>query len=366
MLKRIKEKLLLKKKSTPPFSRDMEIIGVFNPAAVRYKDEVILLARVVHASTKLDKEKYCCLRSYRGDDEKVRFEEFWANKAGSEDHYSVVDEDGYARLKFISHLEIVRLSKDGYELKSIKKHEQLFGLEEYEEWGIEDPRITKIDDIFYITYVAVSRKMGIVTCLMRTRDFQDFERLGIIFPASNKDVVIFPEQKKGKYLALHRPTLAMKTRNYAILGASSTDLIHWGAHEFVMECSSDKKHFDSLRLGAGCPPIKTEKGWLHIFHGVMAVDKERPNPGLYQGGAFITSFEKPFQVTLRCEEPVLRVEKDYEKSGYVDRVVFPTGVVRDLENPDHLHIYYGCADENIAVVTLSVTEIMETCKPVLL
>jgi predicted GH43/DUF377 family glycosyl hydrolase len=233
----------------------------------------------------------------------------------------------------------------------------------YEEWGVEDPRITKIDDTYWISYVGVSREMSIVTCLMSTRDFCTFERHGIIFPPSNKDVVFFPEKINNKFYALHRPSLSMHTRNYAILGASSPDFVHWGQHQFVMECSADKNRFDSHRLGAGVPPIRTRLGWLHIYHGVQADEKNPGEPGIYRGGAFLTAGDEPFRVIGRCKNPILEVTQDYEKKGYVDQVVFPTGAVTDLHNPDLLHIYYGCADENIAVTTLSTEEILSEIKP---
>jgi predicted GH43/DUF377 family glycosyl hydrolase len=361
MIQRIKEKLLMTLESVKPYSKDMKIIGVFNPGVVRCGDEIIMLARVVHASTKpqTDKELYC-LRTYENEKKEVEFEHFPARVTDR----GTLGEDGWNKLQFVSHLEIVRFSSDGYTIKSIEKHPQLFGINDYEEYGVEDCRITEIEGSYFITYVGVSRKGGICTCLMKTDDFKNFERLGIIFCASNKDVVLFPEKINGKYYALHRPTLQMKTRNYAIMGASSPDLIHWGQHEYVLECSSNEDDFDSLRLGAGIPPIKTDKGWLHIYHGVQKHKDNIPGPGVYRGGAFLTDLSEPLKIIAQCKEPILDVVHDYEKKGYVGHVVFPTGAVRDLENKDHLHIYYGCADENIAVATLSINDILNSCQPV--
>lgn len=364
MLKRLKEKLLLSTDSILPTSPDVEIIGVFNPGVERMGDEVIMLARVVQASLKKDDARYCCLRSRPGRDGSPCLEEFWCRRAGSPDQFGVIDKHGYSHLKFISHLEIVRLSGDGYTVKSITRLSELFGVEEYEEWGVEDPRITRIGEKYLITYVGISREMSIVTCLMETTDFKTFHRHGIIFPPSNKDVVIYPERIGEDYLVLHRPTLIMKTRNYAILGARSKDLVHWGRHEFVMEASADQALFDSHRIGAGVPPIKTGVGWLHIYHGVRNEDPVCCPSGVYRAGAFITALDQPFRVIARCPHSIMEVEKDYEKSGYVDRVVFPTGAIQDRNNSDHLHVYYGCADQSIAVVTLSLSEIIKSCQPV--
>lgn len=361
MIKRIKEKLLLTPGDISPCQKDLKVIGVFNPGAIRCKDEIILLIRVAQASLREAKHpEIYCLRSFLGDHKDVSFEHFKTRIT----ERGTIGDDGFNKLQFVSHLEIVRLSSDGYTVKSIEKHPSLFGVTELDEYGVEDCRITEIEGTFWITYVGVSRKGGICTCLMMTRDFKEFERKGIIFHASNKDAVLFPEKINNKYFALHRPSLQMRTRNYAIMGASSPDLIHWGCHEYVMESSENPDHFDSLRLGAGVPPIKTPEGWLHIYHGVEAHKKGIEGPGIYRGGAFMTALDQPLKVIGRCKEPILEVVHDYEVKGYVGHVVFPTGAVRDKDNPDHLHIYYGCADENIAVATLSVKEIIKSCLPV--
>src|SRR5439155_3619406 len=110
--------------------------------------------------------------------------------------------DNLVRLNFISHLRVAR-SKDGHSIDSADG--AIFGpANQYEEFGVEDPRITRIGDTFYITYVAVSRH-GVATALASTRDFKSFQRHGIIFSPENKDVVLFPEKISGTYHALHRP-----------------------------------------------------------------------------------------------------------------------------------------------------------------
>ncbi len=116
---------------------------------------------------------------------------------------------GLKRLRFFSYLKVLR-SRDG------KTFDDLDGIDllpenEYEEYGVEDPRITRIGDTFYITYVAVSRH-GVSTALMSTTDFQHFERHGIIFCPENKDVLLFPEQVNGNYVAMHRPVTSIRFR----------------------------------------------------------------------------------------------------------------------------------------------------------
>ena len=112
---------------------------------------------------------------------------------------------GLLRLTSTSHLRVVR-SRDGRSVDAVAP-EILGPVDAMEEYGIEDPRITLINDHFYITYVAVSRH-GAATALASTGDFRSFKRHNIIFCPENKDVVLFPEQIGGRYFALHRPTVA--------------------------------------------------------------------------------------------------------------------------------------------------------------
>src|SRR5258708_37360122 len=137
--------------------------------------------------------------------------------------------DTLVRLNFISHLCVVR-SRDGRRIDSIEPT-CLRPENQYEEFGLEDPRITRIGDTFYITYVSVSRH-GVATALASTADFKAFKRHGIVFYPENKDVVLFPEKIGGHYYALHRPNAATRFSKPEMWLASSDDLVHWGQHEF--------------------------------------------------------------------------------------------------------------------------------------
>ena len=236
----------------------------------------------------------------------------------------------------------------------------------WEEYGVEDPRVTKIGDTYWITYVSVSSQMGVATSLMSTKDFREFERHGVIFPCENKDVVLFPEKMQGVYWALHRPVGHIHIRPLAILAASSPDLVHWGAHSYVLGCSAEPggpPGWYSKRIGAGTPPVKTSEGWLSIFHGVR--ERHPGDPiGEYTGGAMLTALDEPAKLLALSEEPFFRAEEEYEVSGYVKNVVFPTGAVTDLEDPDRLHVYYGCADSCVAAATFSMGEILASLERV--
>jgi predicted GH43/DUF377 family glycosyl hydrolase len=133
---------------------------------------------------------------------------------------------------------------------------------EYEKKGIEDPRITKIDDIYYIMYTAVS-PYGPLLALAKTTDFKKFERIALVSEPENKDGVLFPEKINGKYARLDRP-VAGGIANIWI--SYSDDLITWGQSRCVMTVRDD--HWDSWRIGASTQPIKIDDGWLIIYHGV--------------------------------------------------------------------------------------------------
>lgn len=220
--------------------------------------------------------------------------------------------------------------------------------DELEKLGVEDPRITRIDDTYYITYTAASlypcsERQPVLSrgipwrcrvALISTKDFKTYERHGCILPdMDNKDVVIFPEKIKGKYVMLHRTFPNMWI-------AYSEDLLNWHDHKMLMRVQPGA--WDCDRIGAGAPPIKTEYGWLEIYHGV---DHYRN----YRLGVLLLDLEDPSKVIGRSVEPILSPELSYEKVGLVPNVVFTCGVV---EMNDCYYVYYGGADKVIGVATM--------------
>ena len=354
MIRRIENKEILKIKDFEPSDPRFEVIGAFNPGAVRFGDEIILLVRIAEAPIET-REGFLGSPRREGDQYVID----WMKIVNPEncDHRKPLLEQGLRRLAFISHLALVRLDADGYKVKSIEQPKCLYGNHEYEEFGLEDPRITQIGDTYYITYVAVSRKMSVCTCLMSTKDFQKFERLGVIFPWENKDVVLLPEKIKDKFFAFHRPVGVINLRPLAMQTAMSPNLLHWGEHGPFLECR--KTGWDSERIGAGAPPIRTERGWLQVYHGVEKKSGD-DHVGIYRAGIAITSLENPGKLLHRSTIPIMEPEKDFEKIGFVNDVVFPTGIVRDKENIDRVHVYYGAADTSVAVVTFSLQELFES------
>jgi predicted GH43/DUF377 family glycosyl hydrolase len=219
-----------------------------------------------------------------------------------------------------------------------------------EEFGVEDPRITAIDDRYYFTYVAVSRH-GASTALASTNDFRHFERHGIVFCPENKDVVLFPEQIDGQYVALHRPNAATPFCRPEMWVARSPDLIHWGGHGCLHGGGSE---WETGRVGAGTPPVRVADGWLEIYHG----NRRPTHPdavGTYATGVLLLDANDPTKVLKRAAASIFEPTADFERTGFVPDVVFPTGIVA-LENS--FLVYYGAADCCTAVVEFSKEELL--------
>ena len=363
MVERLSSKLLVTPSDFPPTRDDFEVIGVFNPGAARLGDDVVLLVRIAQGCTKKEEGWLFSPRTeVRGGRLHYEIDRLRIGPDDDGDHRKPGLLDGHRRLAFVSHLELIRLAPDGCTVREIVRLDDLFGRTPWEEYGVEDPRITKIGDTYWITYVSVSSQMGVATSLMSTKDFRTFERHGVIFPCENKDVVLFPEKVGGTYWAFHRPVGHISIRPLAILAAASPDLVHWGSHAYVIGCAKSPGWY-SKRIGAGTPPVKTPEGWLSIFHGVRERHPEDPI-GEYTAGAMLTALDEPGRLVALSEEPFFRAEEDYELKGYVANVVFPTGAVTDLDHPDRLHVYYGCADSCVAVATFSVSEILASLRRV--
>jgi predicted GH43/DUF377 family glycosyl hydrolase len=341
-------RLLLGPADLPASRDDFEVVGVFNPAAVRAGDEVVLLVRVAE----------------RPREQRPGFTGLprWDAANGLTTDW-VPDEDlelldprvvwrksmGVIRLTLTSHLRVIRCG-DGRVVQEVTA--TTFRPQgEVEEFGVEDPRITLLDGRYYFTYVAVSRH-GPGTALASTTDFRTFERHGMIFCPENKDVVLFPERLGGSYAALHRPVCGTPFTRPEMWSAMSPDLIHWGSHAPLALSGG---HWQSGRVGAGPPPVRAADGWLVIYHG-----NSRPaNPGevgTYYAGAVLLNGNDPAKVLRRTEYPFFGPLAEFEVQGFVPNVVFPTGLVRDR---DTLLVYYGAADSVTAVVEFSERELLD-------
>ncbi|HET8569836.1 MAG TPA: glycoside hydrolase family 130 protein [Candidatus Limnocylindria bacterium] len=250
----------------------------------------------------------------------------------------------------ISHLRLAR-SRDG-ERFEIDDRPAVAPLTPLEEYGVEDPRATLIDGEWHVTYVSVSR-LGITTSRATTRDFRTFERKGVMFLPDHKDVVLFPERVGGRYVALTRPMPQSFARIFGIWIAFSDDLVSWGEHMPLALPRWDR--WDELRTGASAVPFRTGEGWLELYHGVDRNTR-------YAMGAILLDGDDPRKVLARSPAPILAPEEPFERMGLFNDTVFSCGHV--ALDDDTIRLYYGAADSVVAAADLSVREIVASLEPV--
>lgn len=347
-IKRCKFNPIVTCKDVVPSSRDFEVIGAFNPGAVLYKGEIVLAMRVAerfkdnndgHIKIPVIDGQSAALKTVDLDKEDDRYD--FSDSRVIKEKDSCCD---FVYLTSMSHVRLAR-STDGVNFK-IEDKPFIFPENRYESFGIEDPRITEIDGSYFITYSSVSQ-YGIVTSLAVTSDFKDYKKLGNIFETENKDVVIFPEKINGRYFALNRP-VSKSTGDPVIWISESYDLLHWGNHR-ILACTR-KSHWDSEKIGAGIPPVKTDRGWLELYHGV-------DDQGHYSMGALLLDVNCPSRIIARSEKPLLDPRMDYETGGFFSNVVFPCGAVKKHEK---LYIYYGISDNSIGLAAVALEDILST------
>lgn len=344
MVKRYKENPIISPGQVKPSAEGLKVVGTFNPAATKYGKEIILIMRV--AETCVKKHGFIS----------VPFFDFATGKSKisvlhiPENHPELTLKDtrgvfykGKDYLSSVSHLRLAR-SSDGFNF-SIDEHPFILPQNETESFGVEDARISHIGDDYFINYTVVSGD-GYATFLSKTKDFKKLERLGVIFPPLNKDVVIFEEKTNNKYIALHRPD------NHgfglpSIWYADSPDLIHWGKHKCLLRPKGNK--WEQQKIGAGAPPIKTKHGWLEIYHG-----KGKDN--VYSINLLLLDIDDPSKILAVGKKPFMIPETPYEKKGFYGNVLFTNGHVC---MPDgSIKIYYGASDEHVCVAETSIGELL--------
>jgi predicted GH43/DUF377 family glycosyl hydrolase len=348
MLRRLFNQCLLRPSDLKPSQPHLEVIGAFNPGVVATDEGVVLLVRVAERAAEC-RDGHCPLPRWDAAS-KTTVLDWEHNDALAPVDIRVVrrKREGLVRLNFISHLRVAR-SRNGRTIDSVEET-ALLPANEYEEFGLEDPRITRIGDTFYITYVAVSRH-GAATALASTKDFQSFARHGIIFCPENKDVVLFPEKIGSEYYALHRPNGATPFTRPEMWLATSSDLLRWGRHVPFL---GGNHSWDIGRIGAGAPPIRTAKGWLEIYHGNSRREGDA-DIGAYAGSALLLDLDDPRRI-LGTSGQIFAPETDFERQGFVPNVVFPTGIV---EQGETVLVYYGAADTCTGVVEFSLKELLD-------
>ena len=275
------------------------------------------------------------------------------------------------------------VSRDGYHFERVSD-KPAFGpsLDGPDGGCVEDPRIVKYDDEFYVTYayrpyapgqywkfahdevltpscgtdapMAVRKNLG-NTGLAVTKDFRTFRRLGrLTSPVlDDRDVILFPEKVNGQFVMLHRPKEFVGEK-YGVKYPSiwlkySDDLLDWEDKESHLLLTGIEGSWEE-KIGGSTPPLRTDKGWLMLYHGV-----EHGGLGYYRVGALLLDLENPLHVLARTPQPILEPEADYELSGFYNGCIFPVGnVVVD----GTLFVYYGSADRYVGVATCALDELV--------
>lgn len=256
-------------------------------------------------------------------------------------------------------------SSDGVSFERSKKV-AMSPYEEYEKYGIEDPRLVKLNRFIVLSYVVLSNFATnspiASTALATTTDFENYTRLGVVTSKGldNKDFVLFPRQTNsqsslsmnniGRYLFLHRPSSWVGPRfgvdRPSIWLSEGNDLTNSENHTLLL---TPKQEWEAMKIGMGPPPIKTKNGWLLIYHGKDAL-------GVYRAGAALLNLKNPTLVIGRTKTPILEPVEPYEKRGDVNNVVFPTGTcVLDGK----LFIYYGAADKVCCLATVDLESLLD-------
>lgn len=283
---------------------------VFNPAATIYNGKTLLLVRV-------------------------------EDKRGISHLTLATSEDGFTDWK-IDSIPTLQPEPDNYP---------------EEIWGIEDPRITHLEENneWAITYTAYSQG-GPLVSLATTRNFKEFNKLGPIMPPEDKDAALFPVRFRGKWLLLHRPTPAYSGTGAHIWLSYSPDLKYWGDHQILIKARRGG-WWDANKIGLSPQPLETQEGWLLLYHGV----KRTVNGAIYRLGLALLDLKTPEKVLNRSDEWIFGPTEEYEREGDVDDVVFPCGWVHDKDT-DQVRLYYGGADTCIAVATANLSDLLDYIK----
>ncbi len=285
-----------------------EVGAVFNPGAIRFNDDILLLIRA-------------------------------ENKQG------------------YSHLTIAK-SKDGKTNWQIKSGPALIAEPEFGEaiFGLEDPRIVWLEDRqeYMITCVSFFDRVageppGI--SLIATKDFLNFQRLGRKLMPFNKDASLFPKTFKGCYALINRPIIEGRADIWI---SFSKDLDFWGKDRVLIP--TRHRAWDSNRVGIGPPPIETSDGWLIIYHGA----RDTASGTIYRMGLALLDLET-LEIIGRSSDWVLGPKESYERIGEADDVVFPCGAVID-EKTNELLVYYGAADSVVALAIANLNDILAYLK----
>ncbi len=254
----------------------------------------------------------------------------------------------------ISHLTVARSPNgvDGWTIDPVPLLAPADGIES-EQWGLEDPRVVFVPELerWVITCTAYGPG-GPAVFLATTEDFTSVERFGIVQHPEDKNAALLPQRIDGKWILFHRPKTEFGGARGEILLSRSADLVSWSAPEQVLR-PREGAWWDSVRIGIGPPPLRTEHGWLLIYHGV----KETPSGSVYRVGLALMDLDEPTRLLHRLPQWIFAPLGSYERVGDVPNVVFPCGLVHD-EAGDQIRLYYGAADTSVCLATAQLGDLL--------
>lgn len=256
----------------------------------------------------------------------------------------------------ISHIAVAR-SRDGIGGWRFDAEPLLAPVDgnEGECWGFEDPRAVWIEELgTHVVSCTAYGPAGPAVFLATSDDFRTADRLGIVVAPEDKNAALLPERVGGDWILFHRPTSTFGDRHPGISLSRSSDLHSWSPPEVVMAPRTGA-WWDALRIGIGPPLLKTEHGWLLIYHGV----KETVSGSIYRVGLALLDLAEPTRVLRRMDDWVLSPTAPYERQGDVPNALFPCGLVYD-EPAGELRLYYGAADTSVCLATASYDETLAT------
>lgn len=232
-------------------------------------------------------------------------------------------------------------------------------------YHIYDARLTPLEGAYYVMF-AMDMDSGCQLGLARTDDLRGFEFLGVTSTDDVRNGVVFPEKVGGLYLRLERPNKAKldggPTTGSEIWLAGSDDLLAWRRLGPVM---GGRFHYWDEYIGSGPPPVKTRRGWLHVYHGVAT---HFGSANIYQAGVVLLDPKDPAKVLGRSRGNILEPREPYELCGQVPNVVFPSGMTVDAFDAEGfalpsspVRIYYGAADTCVGLAVTTVGELLAAC-----
>lgn len=218
---------------------------------------------------------------------------------------------------------------------------------------VYDPRITRIGDEYIIMYASQAFGRGVRTGVVRTRDFVNFERIPQAHTdLDNRNSVLFPEKINGWYVRFDRP-MSGECDPCDMCISYSRDLCCWENSKTLM--TPRPGCWDSHKIGGGAVPIRTDQGWLCLYHGVDSTC----NGFIYRLGVMLLDLEDPTKIIGRSPDPVLWPEHPYEFMGRVPNVTFACNAL--LEDDGTVKVYYGAADTCIGLASAKLDDLIESC-----